>query len=346
MLGQQGRPPSQRQFQNQGQTPSQGPQPSQQGSPNPRDLQLPNQLEHLWGGFDLTDEQRRDRYIREIRAFQEAHNAVYSERTRNPPPPYYPNHFGGPSALQRPNVPQANTPQTNPQSAAPANMDPESSDEGSDAGAEQQQEQKNNDTFTLDVNSSLRVRGHGSIIGFTPVNPAEVARDTIRVLNQSGYLAANRNEEGQNHRPRNLNININSGVTVVGDKNIVGSGLEEVARQARVQSERGQLPQRADGQPKRQIIDGVLQPPGGNGQQAEPMQGQCQGQNNAQGPRGQGPGPRPVVGSGQGPWPLDPRSPTRAASATPGISVPRANLTQERDNANRNGAHSKSEKPN
>ncbi|ORY19429.1 hypothetical protein BCR34DRAFT_595395 [Clohesyomyces aquaticus] len=190
------------------------------------------------------------------------------------------------------------------------NMDNDSNgDSGSDGGHEEP------NGFTLDVNSALQIRGNGSIIGFTPVNAAEVARDTVRHLHESGYLQIDP-REAQGRRRGQFQININSGVTVIGNQNIVGNGLDEVARQARIQRERGQLNMPGAGQPPRRIIDGVLQPPGNNGQQAG------RGQGRGQLPQGQAPGAGRGAGagrgSGQGPWPLDLGGSPRLTQPGPG----------------------------
>lgn len=123
-----------------------------------------------------------------------------------------------------------------------------------------------------------------------PVNAANLTTDVVRMLNQQGIL--NQQQQGMNldpmnQRRRNVNININAGVSVVGDLNVVGPNLAAVQRalQQRLQGQ-GQTP--ASSTPGSRQVSGALQGQGQNPPQSVPgsrqVSGALSGRNVQQGP--------------------------------------------------------------
>lgn len=151
-----------------------------------------------------------------VRASWDTATEVGHARALPPPPPYAP----GPQPYNEITL-SINMNNNNIPPSRQGSEEAQSSDT-------EQEDTTNNNTFRLDVNSEIRIRGHGSIIGVAPVNAAEVTTEVARMLGQQGPM--NQQQDASGRRQRRFNININSGVIVQGDRNIVGPGLGDIAR--------------------------------------------------------------------------------------------------------------------
>ena len=89
--------------------------------------------------------------------------------------------------------------------------------------------------FRLDVNAAIQVNGSGSMVVMEPVDSTALTTEIVRQLNQSGAF-------GNTETRRHLHIRVTGGVTVVGDRNIVGADLTGVLHAAHIQQVRGMAP--------------------------------------------------------------------------------------------------------
>lgn len=73
-----------------------------------------------------------------------------------------------------------------------------------------------------------------------PTNAATLTIDVVRMLGEQGFLdrqqqqGDNENPASQSRRPRHFQIKVNSGVSVIGNNNIVGGNLEDVMKYRRL----------------------------------------------------------------------------------------------------------------
>ncbi|KAF2656540.1 hypothetical protein K491DRAFT_596702 [Lophiostoma macrostomum CBS 122681] len=96
------------------------------------------------------------------------------------------------------------------------------------------------------VNATTQIRGHANIISTPPVDATRVAGLLYNLMYggapphpstassaSTPTLASPQDSVGLRTRmsPLKINITVNCGATIVGDKNIVGSGLNDIARQ-------------------------------------------------------------------------------------------------------------------
>jgi hypothetical protein len=137
-----------------------------------------------------------------------------------------------------------------------------------DSEREEEEEEEEDDTPQVDINASTQIKGHGNIISIAQM-------DTVRIANLiAGLLHGNmiaptslpqqqppststpEQSRGQAQapapqptmppKPRNNNrfprikINLNCGATIVGDRNIVGPGLGDIARHMQIAQQRNQ----------------------------------------------------------------------------------------------------------
>ncbi|KAF2118280.1 hypothetical protein BDV96DRAFT_684932 [Lophiotrema nucula] len=112
-----------------------------------------------------------------------------------------------------------------------------------------------NITYRINVRAGVEVRGHGSIVGTGPGNAGQITHGTIRDVATSEHM---RTQAGDRN-PRNYEINIEAGVTIVGNQNVVGHGLQDVARR----NQQGQVGQQGNGQGA--VAGGNQQQGGGQG---------------------------------------------------------------------------------
>ncbi|KAF1994069.1 hypothetical protein P154DRAFT_527309 [Amniculicola lignicola CBS 123094] len=95
----------------------------------------------------------------------------------------------------------------------------------------------------ITINAATQIRGHGNIVAIQPMDVRKIAELVVGVLrgempNENGSTPApvpTTNETTQRGTigkpwPR-INIVVNCGATIVGDRNIVGPGLGDVAKQ-------------------------------------------------------------------------------------------------------------------
>lgn len=140
------------------------------------------------------------------------------------------------------------------------------------SSSEEEPATSRNSTFRLTVNGGVQVQGHGSMVGVDPINAATLTTNVVRTLGDQGLFNQQQQQHddadaaGHRRRPRHFHINVNSGVSVVGNSNIIGSNLEEVVRYRR------SLSQSTPG-PNRQV-NGSL--PGSSSASAPPVPGSTQ----------------------------------------------------------------------
>ncbi|KAL5466046.1 hypothetical protein PMIN06_000387 [Paraphaeosphaeria minitans] len=126
---------------------------------------------------------------------------------------------------------------------------------------EKDEEVKETETETpeININATTQIRGHGNIISIAQMDSMRVA-NLLAILIHGGIPPQTQtNAQGQQenavapgvaHRPvqerkelPKINININCGATVVGDRNIVGPGLGDIARHMQLAQQRQQAQQ-------------------------------------------------------------------------------------------------------
>lgn len=108
-------------------------------------------------------------------------------------------------------------------------------------------EKDEDDTPEVNINATTQIRGHGNIISIAQMDSVRIA-NLIAILLHGGVSptlppqhpaqAQQAHSPQQRHRPENrerrhwpkININVNCGATVIGDRNIVGPGLGDIAR--------------------------------------------------------------------------------------------------------------------
>jgi hypothetical protein len=110
------------------------------------------------------------------------------------------------------------------------------------------EEENEDETPEITINAATQVRGHGNIISIAQLDSVRIA-NLIAVMLSGGKLADPANSEAghtlpslaslasepkpSRHYPK-INITVNCGATVTGDRNIVGPGLGDIARQMQV----------------------------------------------------------------------------------------------------------------
>ncbi|KAF1944559.1 hypothetical protein EJ02DRAFT_452416 [Clathrospora elynae] len=114
---------------------------------------------------------------------------------------------------------------------------------------EEDEEKDEDDSPEITINAATQVRGHGNIISIAQMDSVRIANLINSMLNgdKAAHVAcppspqsphtATRAEETSRTEVRgvkkfaNINITVNCGATVIGDRNIVGPGLGDIARQ-------------------------------------------------------------------------------------------------------------------
>lgn len=130
--------------------------------------------------------------------------------------------------------------------------------------AEEEDEMKGTETPEININATTQIRGHGNIISIAQMDSMRIA-NLLAILIHGGIppqTQANAQAQQENvhvpgpeHRPAQekrvlpkINININCGATVLGDRNIVGPGLGDIARHMQLAQQRQQAQQQAQRQ--------------------------------------------------------------------------------------------------
>jgi hypothetical protein len=150
---------------------------------------------------------------------------------------------------------------------------------------EEEEEKEEDDTPEITVNAATQVRGHGNVISTAQMDSMRIATLLAAILNgkipEPGSplqqpqtlpsMAAPRPEDRTKRTFPRINITVNCGATVVGDRNIVGPRLGEVARQMQI-SQRTQALQAQQQQAQGQKTSSPVQPPemSGEAQAATP----------------------------------------------------------------------------
>jgi hypothetical protein len=139
--------------------------------------------------------------------------------------------------------------------------DPEEDD---DVGNEE------DDTPEITINAATQIRGHGNIISIAQMDSVRIANLIASMLNgeetKTSYACppipsspsqerTTRTEVRGIKKFPNINITVNCGATIIGDRNIVGPGLGDVARQMQMAQRNAAMQRQAQGK-------GVAFPPG------------------------------------------------------------------------------------
>jgi hypothetical protein len=109
----------------------------------------------------------------------------------------------------------------------------------------------------ITINATTQIRGHGNIISVPPMDAVRIAG----LLHTMMYGPPGQtNSAGPRTRisPPKINITVNCGATVFGDRNVVGPGLEGIARQ--MQTARNQAHQASQQQQQQQSTKLGAQP--------------------------------------------------------------------------------------
>jgi len=114
-----------------------------------------------------------------------------------------------------------------------------------DEEEDEDEEDKDDETPDITINAATQIRGNGNIISITQM-------DSVRIANLMGMMLY-RPQAAQAPTPAlkpvknflKFNITVNCGATVIGDRNIVGPGLGDIARQMQA-SQRNQALQAQD----------------------------------------------------------------------------------------------------
>jgi hypothetical protein len=137
---------------------------------------------------------------------------------------------------------------------------------------EEEEEGKDAEIPEININATTQIRGHGNIISIAQMDSMRIA-NMLAILVHGGIPPqAQANGQGQPQGQQNntpapgvaprpaherrelpkINININCGATVVGDRNIVGPGLGDIVRHMQLAQQRQQAQQQAQQQQQNQ----------------------------------------------------------------------------------------------
>jgi hypothetical protein len=128
---------------------------------------------------------------------------------------------------------------------------------------EDEEKEYEDDAPEITINAATQIRGNGNIISIAQMDSVRIANLIAVMLNgrlpqpqsppqthpepQPGHtlpsLASMTGEQKPSKQYPRLNITINCGATVIGDRNIVGPGLGDIARQMQL-AQRNQVLQR------------------------------------------------------------------------------------------------------
>jgi len=129
-----------------------------------------------------------------------------------------------------------------------------------DLDTEEEREDSENDTPEITINAATQIRGNGNIISIARMDSARIANLVATILSGSPTpsdpvaqtpptsptsptsppqapvtsLSSTRTEGKKKKSSFNVNITINCGATIIGDRNIVGPGLGDIARQMQI----------------------------------------------------------------------------------------------------------------
>ncbi|KAF1964925.1 hypothetical protein BU23DRAFT_575336 [Bimuria novae-zelandiae CBS 107.79] len=113
---------------------------------------------------------------------------------------------------------------------------------------------KDEDVPEININATTQIRGHGNIISIAQMDSMRIA-NLLAILIHGGVppqgdAQAQGQQQAQSQpqaQPRRqmpkININVHCGATVVGDRNIVGPGLGDIARHMQIAQQRQQQQQ-------------------------------------------------------------------------------------------------------
>lgn len=105
---------------------------------------------------------------------------------------------------------------------------------------EDEDEKEDDDTPEIIINAATQIRGNGNIVSLAQMDSARIASLLTATLNgeqPTGITSPPSTPRARERSPRYLtkmNITVNCGVTIIGDRNIVGPGLGDIARQVQL----------------------------------------------------------------------------------------------------------------
>jgi hypothetical protein len=141
--------------------------------------------------------------------------------------------------------------------------------------ADAEKEDDTNDTPDITINASTQIRGSGNIVSIAQMDSVRIATLITSLLENSSTPSSEtpsmsapvaEQERTTTSRVRgvrrwaNVNITVNCGATVIGDRNIVGPGLGDVARQVQM-AQRNQALKAQQAQKMGMGVNGVQTPP-------------------------------------------------------------------------------------
>lgn len=111
---------------------------------------------------------------------------------------------------------------------------------------EEEDDKEEEDTPEIIINAATQIRGNGNIISIAQIDSVRIASFLTAILNGQQPTDVASPREGSSSTPATreimtkqfpkMNITVNCGATIIGDRNIVGPGLGDVARQMRNQA--------------------------------------------------------------------------------------------------------------
>lgn len=123
-----------------------------------------------------------------------------------------------------------------------------------DPELEEEREDSEDETPEITINAATQIRGNGNIISIAQMDSARIASLVATILSgeptpsdltgptppstppQAPVTSpsSSRTEQKKRKSGWNLNITVNCGATIIGDRNIVGPGLGDIARQMQI----------------------------------------------------------------------------------------------------------------
>lgn len=138
---------------------------------------------------------------------------------------------------------------------------------------EEEEEKEDDDAPEITINAATQVRGHGNIISIAQFDSVRIANLISVLLNEeklpdptspatSETEASPSTTESRTIKPHaRLNITVNCGATIIGDRNIVGPGLGDIARQMQVAQRNQALLAQQQQQQRNAAADQKVPPP-------------------------------------------------------------------------------------
>jgi hypothetical protein len=131
---------------------------------------------------------------------------------------------------------------------------------------EVKEEEEGQDTPEITINAATQVRGNGNIVSIAQVDSMRIATLIATMLNGGKMpgpatpIQSRALESEERTKIPKINITMICGATIIGDRNIIGPGLGDVARQMQI-AQRNQTLQAQQQQQQKQAHSQYVTPP-------------------------------------------------------------------------------------